>query len=132
MLAAALCACSNGTKNSNKTNDAVPEKSNVIESSKSKTKSMTVRERMRADGWENLGCVSIVDGKGSPWPSSLYIFVKNNHYTAILDEVMDLDESEGGVWTAQYPVTQGQFEIKGVAYKGCVTIAHGNNRYFNF
>ena len=112
-LAVALCACSGGSKSN----------------STAETKSVTVRERMRMDGWDEIGLVWTVRGISNKGSNSHYVFVKNNRYTAILANVVNQDESEVDSSKYRYAVTRGSFRVNGEYYTHC--IQDGNDYYLN-
>ena len=113
-LAVALCACSGGSKSN----------------STAETKSVTVRERLRMDGWDELGLVTTVNSVGNVGYDEYTIFVKDGHYIAVIPHVLDIDEKEPRKY--KYAVQKGSFRIDGELYNGCVSYGPDNNRYFKF
>ena len=122
-LAVAICACSENSKKSTKTENEYTNKSNTEQQSAVKQESKTVHERMLADGWTGLGIIESVDEYGN-YAKSYFLYFQYDHYAVISPHVLDNPESYiTRELFGPRVVEKGSFRIDDEYYTGRISVA---------
>ena len=129
-LAVAICACSENSKKSTKTENEYTSKSNTEQQTAVKQESITMHERMLADGWTGLGIIESVYEYGN-YATSYFLYFQYDHYAVISTSLLDTDESN--ITSTLYgpkKVEKGSFRIHDEYYTGRIPVVDSYDYHY--
>ncbi len=129
-LAVAICACSENSKKSTKTENEYTSKSNTEQQTAAKQESKTVHERMLADGWTGLGIIDSVNEYGN-YATSYFLYFQYDHYAVISPFYLDYPESYITRESAGPRVVEkGSFRIHDEYYTGRISVVDSYDYHY--